>query len=813
MAARPRRRDPAYQRPQSVPRPAPAPVAQPEGRANRSLLLRVIFLMCLCGAVLFIPLVWQLYQLQIVQHDYYEQLAVRNQTRDVTVTANRGTIYDSEGGIMAMSATVYNLILSPKDAVAKQSSIDDAVAKNPKKNEYWNVNQTIVDYLTEEFGLSEERVRSSLEKTNSQHIVMVGEISDEQAKEVREFIREHKLTSALYLTPTSKRFYPSTATAAHVLGFMSQTKDSGDRKIGAYGVEANYESYLAGKAGRVITGRNASGTQMLSSYEAYLDAEDGCSVRLTLNGKIQAIAEQTLKTAVEKYSIKNGGFVIVMDPKTGALLAMASSPDYDPNSYSSVVDAHLLEQLQSVSDQYGADSSEYKSALSSARNLQWRNKALSDGYEPGSTFKALVIAAALEEGVISLNDTYYCGGHASYGGHSINCHKTAGHGSQNLTEALANSCNVALMEIGMKLGAERFWDYLEDYGLMDKTGIDLAGEGSSIFWPGGRDYFTSEIGLSSLAVASFGQTFKITPIRMITSFASVINGGHLLTPYVVQSVTDAEGSVVYEHEVQEVRQVLSADTSEKLCAMLEYVVSGGSGKNAYNAGYRIGGKTGTSEKIGEEGNDVICSFMGCAPANDPQILVLIAFDSPQRSEANPKYTPGGTYISGGNIAAPVAGTLMAQILDQLGVEKQYTNSDELSGSDVSVPLVTGNTLDEAKAALKARNLTLRTVGDGDTVTGQIPTAGASIPGGSAVVLYMGTDVPADTVTVPDLTGKSPSAVESALSALGLYVRATGVTSYSGSTTAASQSFPEGAEVSRGTVVEVRFVDDAITDRN
>lgn len=801
----------ALKKPRQKAPPAPKGAAQPDTRANRSLLWRVIFLMCVCGVLIFIPLLFQLYQLQITQHDYYKQLAVRNQTQSVTVSASRGTIYDTNGDIMAMSATVYNLVLSPRDAAERQKTIDEQVAKNPQKYEYWNVNQVITDYLTGQFGLSEERVRSSLEKTSYQYIVMVYELSDEQAKEVRQFISDHRLTSALYLSPTSKRYYPNGSNAAHILGFMGYTKTSGDQKVGAYGIEANYESTLAGKPGLILTAKNAAGTQMLSSYESYLDADNGSNITLTIDNNIQSIAEQALETGIEKYYIQNGGFIIVMDPNTGAILAMASSPDYDPNRYDAVTDARALARLEELAAQSGRDSDAYKAAVKEARDLQWKNKTLSDTYEPGSTFKALVVAAALEEGVVSLNDTFYCGGQSKYGGFTIHCHKTGGHGSQTLTRALENSCNVALMEIGMRLGADRLWDYFEDYGLMEKTGIDLAGEGTSIFWPGGRDYFTSEIGLSSVAVASFGQTFKVSPIRMITSFASVINGGHLITPYLVQSVTDSNGNITYDRQPQEVRQVLSESTSEKLCAMLESVVVNGSGQNAYNAGCRIGGKTGTSEKRDEEGDDRIVSFMGFAPANDPQVLVLVAFDTPQRDPDRRQYTPGNTYISGGNIGAPVAGALIAQIMDYMKVEKQYLSSEELSGSDVNVPSVVGKTLAEAKTALSQRNLNLRTVGSGDTVTGQIPVAGAAIPGGSSVILYMGEEPPTDTVIVPNLVGKSPTAVENALNALGLYVRATGVAVYTSSTSASGQSIAEGTPVSRGTVIEVRFGNDAISD--
>jgi len=785
----------------------------PDKRANRSLLLRVIFLLCVCGIGLFIPLVKKLYNLQITQYDYYTQLANDYHTRDVTVSADRGSILSSDGAIMSMSATVYQLILSPRDVIAdvKEDCTKDGVLDEAAyQQELQSRRARIADFLCANFELDRDTVMKRLEKTNSAYEVLVSELDDKQAALVRKFVDENGLSIQLYLAPDSKRFYPNNTLASHIMGFLGYDAETGTKRVGAYGVEASYEKYLAGEAGRVVTGKNASGGEMLSSYEAYVDAVDGADVHLTIDSTIQSLCEQALESALDKYYIKNGGFCIAMDPNTGAVLGMASSPDYDPNQYATVLDEDLLARLAQAKEQYGEDSTEYKTAVSDAYNTQWRNTAIADAYEPGSTFKALVVAAALEEGVISLDSNYYCDGSSNIGGWTIHCHKLQGHGAQTLTEALENSCNVALMDIGLKLGAKTFWKYLQDYGLMEYTGIDLAGEGRSLF--SYEKTFTSEIGLSSLAVYSFGQTFKVTPIRMISSFASVINGGHLLTPYVVQSATDANDSTLYYREVEEVRQPLSEDTSASLRKMLESVVSNGTGKNAYVAGYRIGGKTGTSEKRDEAGDDVIVSFMGFAPADDPQILVLLALDSPERS-SNPKYTPGGTYISGGNIAAPVCGALIADILDYMGVEKEYTSAEEYSKADVVVPAVTGNIRSEAESAVSAAGLTFRIIGDGVTVTDQVPSSGALIPGGSEVVLYLGGEAPDDKVTVPDLLGKSPSAVEKALKELGLYVRATGVATFTSSTSAAGQSIAPGSEVARGTVIEVQFVEDSISDYN
>ena len=781
---------------------------KPDRRANRSLLLRVVSLLLVCGIGLFIPLITTLYDLQITQNEYFTQLANQYQTSDVTVTADRGTVYDNNGNILAISATVYNLILSPRDVIAAFDE-DDYETEAAYHAAIQQQRELIAEYLSAHFELDYDRLMTRLEKTNSAYEVVLSGIEDADAVQIREFIKEYSLSPELYLTPDSKRYYPYSATASHILGFLGYDAETGTRKVGVYGVEAVYESYLAGQAGRVVTAKNASGTEMLSSYEAYVDAVDGTDLTLTIDANIQSMVEQALESSIKKYYIQNGGFCIVMNPNTGEILAMASSPDYDPNHYSTISDSNILAELNVLKEKYGAESAEYKSAVSDAYNTQWRNTAISDGYEPGSVFKALVIAAALEEGIVDIKDTFYCGGHSDIGGWTIHCHKTAGHGSQTLTEALMNSCNVALMDIAMKMGAETFWTYLEDYDLMKKTGIDLGGEGSNLFLD--KKTFTSEIGLSSLAVYSFGQTFKVTPIRMITSFASVINGGHIITPYVVESASDSNGNTAYYHETESIRQVLSEDTSSAMRTMLESVVSEGTGKNAYKAGYRIGGKTGTSEKRDEEGDDYIVSFMGFAPADDPQILVLLALDSPERVREGSKYTPGGSYISGGRIAAPVCGELIADILNYLGVEKEYTSADEYSKADVFVPSVLGKNLTEAQTALKESGLDVRVVGDGNTVTTQIPSSGTAIPGGSQVVLYMGVEAPTNTVTVPDLTGKSPTAVENTLEALGLYVRATGVATFTSTTRAGGQSIAHGTEVALGTVIEVQFVEDSVND--
>lgn len=791
-------------------------------RANRSLLRRTIFLMSVFGILIFVPLVGQLWKLQIVQYDKWTERAAELQTRDVKVGANRGSIYDASGRTLAASGTVYNLILSPLDVVntTKELAEDDKDYQNEDgevddekvQEAIDDVRDLIADFLTDELGLDRETLDTRLERTNSQYEVVAKELTDEQAQPIRDFISENKklgMSAMLALTPTAKRYYPQSTIASHLLGYMSYTEDSGDEKVGAAGLEAIYNDELSGKTGRVVTAKTGRGFQMLSTYENYVDAEDGADLTLTIDSSIQSLAEQLLQEGIEAYDVQNGGFVIAMNPQTGGIYAMASSPDFNPNDYDEILDADTQAELDALKEQYGADSEEYASAWNKAYNRQLRNKALSDTYEPGSTFKALVVAAALEEGVISMDDTFYCGGSSVIGGYTIHCQKRTGHGTQTLTQAVENSCNCALMEIAQRMGAETFWQYLEDYGLFDKTGIDLAGEGTSVFWAGGKEYFTSANGLSSLATASFGQTFKITPIRMITSFSSVINGGHLLEPYTVEKISGSDGDTMYYHETTQVRQVLIEDTSAKLREILESVVANGTGKNAYMAGYRIGGKTGTSEKRDEDTGDVIVSFMGFAPADDPQVVVLVALDSPKRNSPGSNYTASGTYISGGNMAAPIAGQLIAEILDYMGYEKQYT-SDELSGADAAVPSLVGYDLDSAAEKLEKAGFAYRTVGEGSTVTGQLPAGGLSIPGGSTVVLYMGEEVPEDQVEVPNVVGMTPAKVKETLESLGLFVRITGVVNdYESDITASSQTIEAGTKVERGTVVEVHFVSSVI----
>lgn len=785
------------------------------GKSNRSLLRRTIVLMLALGIGLFLPLVAQLYQLQIVEHTEWEERAANQQTRRIAVSANRGTIYDREGRTMAMSATVYKLILSPRDIYnsIKQENYKDKEGKlDPAayQQALYDRRKLIVDWLVDTFQYDEERLWKRMEDTKNGWVELESELEEEDAEKVRVFTSKERIGSLLYLSPSSKRYYPYSSVGAHVLGYMSENKDSGGVKVGAQGIEAVYEDTLSGELGWSVTSKNGANMEMISGYEMYFDAEDGGDITLTIDERIQAMLEQTLAEGIETYYVQNGAFGVAVNPKTGAVLAMASSPDFDPNHYARILDSDLKQELEELAAEKGEDSEEYGKAWKETWDKQMRNRALADAYEPGSVFKPITVAMALEEGVVSMNDHFNCGGSMSAGPglKPTSCHKKAGHGDQTLTEAVENSCNVALMTIGLRLGADTMWKYFEDFGLFSKTGIDLAGEGTQQFWK--EETFKGPTGVQSIASASFGQTFAVTPLQMIMAFASVINGGHLLQPYLVQSIADGDGNTVYYHETTEVRQVISEATSDKVRGILESVVANGSGHNATMNGYRIGGKTGTSEKIDlkaidSSNDDVMCSFMGFAPADDPEVLVLVVYDTPQRTAPKSNYTPGGTYISGGNIAAPMAGPLIASILDYMGIERQYTG-DELAGADTLMPKVTGSELTVAKSTLQKAGFECRTVGTGSIVQGQVPAAGASIPGGSTVVLYLGEDAPTEQVAVPSLAGLTPTESKNKLEELGLFMRATGVVDYNDPTVeGAGQSIDEGAMVALGTVVEVRFV--------
>ena len=782
--------------------------------SKRSILHRTLALMVVCGVLMFIPLIWKLWDIAIVHSNEYQKSAARQQTLDYVVSAQRGNIYDRNGNVMAMSATVYSLILSPKGLVnsvpnkdEEGETLDSAVYQAKVSARQDQMVEELMNLIPD---LDRERVTKQVHATQYSYREIKTKIEEEDVEAIRTYIAENKTSSYLYLIPGTQRYYPYSSLAAQALGFVN---DNG----GAYGIEAVYNDVLEGTAGRVVTTRTAGGTARYNSYADYIDAVDGYDITLTIDSTIQSYLEKTLEEGVKDFDVQDGAFAIAMNPKTGAIYGIASSPDFDPNNFrmitNDLLNSQMDENTSAIFEKLKASNTENLTdselmekaeaqAYSDAVNTQWRSKAIDSRYEPGSVFKAIVLAAALEEGVVSENDHFYCSGSAKIPNYPdpIKCSNTRGHKDQNLAKAVQNSCNPAFIEIGSRLGKDTFYDYFEAFGMLEKTGIDLPGEASLK----GAIWSREEMSNVDLAVASFGQRFEITPLQMICGFSAVINGGNLVKPYVVQSVSTQDGTVVQNTQPEIVRQVISKQTSQRASDILEQVVATGTGNNGYVAGYRIGGKTGTSEVKTADKDHYVVSFMGYAPADDPQVIVLLAYDRPQVVSPGSNYGPSGVYISGGNMAAKKAGPLIAQILDYLGIEKTYS-SEEAAAADVSMPRVTGLNLTKAEDDLSRANLRFRTIGEGSTISRQIPAAGTRIPGGSTVILYLGDAAPESSNTVPNVTGMTYEDAKDALEKAGFFMKASGASVYYGNTTTAEhQSISGGETAATGSIVEVRF---------
>lgn len=766
---------------------------------------RITGLAIIFGIVTFVVLFGRLWQLQVVEHEKLENSAVSQQTREVTSSANRGTIYDANGDVLAISADVQNVILSPRD-VAETVKVDEkdefgnersqAIIEAERETKLQATYESIADNLSQILDIDRSEIEARLQKTKSAYEVLAEKVEDDVADQVRAYIDENDLETCIYLTDDSKRYYPYSTLASQVVGFVNRANQ------GAYGLENLYNTELSGLDGRIITGKNARGTELLTPYTSYEDAVSGYDVHTTIDTTIQMYAEKTLEEGIAKFDVINGGFCVVMDPDTGAVLALASSPDYDLNSPSTVSDAVLSSELAKLQNDATVTEEEYAKALSQAQLEQWSNRCLNTEYEPGSTFKPVVMAAALEEGVIDDNSSFYCGGATEIGGWTIRCSARSGHGSQNTRRVLMNSCNMGMIQIAQKLGGDKFYEYWENFGFTSKTGIELPGERNSVFWD--QDYFVNAP--TEQATASFGQRFTTTPVQMVTALSAVVNGGHLMEPYVVQSVTDSEGNVVSYHEPQEVRQVISQETSDLVRSYMESVVNGvgGTGKNARVSGYHIAGKTGSSQTLDSE-DHIIVSFLGCAPADDPEVIVLLGYDWPQPAGPGQNRTSSGIYISGGDMAAPMCGELIANILDYLGYD---ASGSETNDNGVTIPYLVGESAEEAQSILNGLGLNVRFSGEGPVVTDQMPTAGSTVPRSSSTVLYLGQEKPSGTVEMPDLSGMTYAEAEAALTQAGLYLNATG-TGETGRVF--SQGVAPGEEVEVGASVEVHFTDDITSD--
>lgn len=778
---------------------------QKKQRANRTILRRTFVLMIVCGIVVFIPLIATLYNLMITQHDYYEALAINNQTRYTKLTANRGVIYDRNMNVLASSTTVETVFIDPNE-----------IAKKMEEPEHAGLLNQIAVGLSQILDVEQAFIYEQAEDTAYRYKVIRRKISEELADEVRAFINDNEITG-VYLETDARRYYPYSSLAAQVLGFVS-----GDN-VGTEGIEAYYDSFLQGTAGKVVTTKGNYGSEMLYTYEKYYDASDGDSIVLTLDNTAQYYLEKNLEAAIERYDILNGAFGIVMNVNTGEIVAMATLGSYDPNNYQEIYDEELAKELElqyqnaialdKNSESYKTQIAAYNAAMESARLKQWRNRCVSDGYEPGSTFKLVTMASALDCGAITLNDSFYCGGKEDFAGRdqTLSCWKSAGHGQQTTAEALGNSCNIAFGHIGVSMGAQNYYDYVKAFGFLEKTGVDLPGEASGYFFS--MDQLT--MGTASLISGSFGQTFRVTPMQLIRAVAAVVNGGYVLEPYIVSQVLDADGNVVQQNERTVLRQAISEETSATMRDLMERVVTEGTAKGARTPGYRVGGKTGTSEKIdvydenGKQVEDKIVSFVGVAPIDDPQYVVLVGLDTPDYV-AGTSYTPHNYYISGGLMAAPTVRDIFADILPYLGVEPNY-DADDIRGVNIVVPDLSGMTESEAGALLEEKSLTYKVIGTGSTVTDQIPAAGQEVPGQSEIILYMGAEKPTDKVEVPNFVGFGVADVNYLAVNAGVYVQAKGTDQTDVWVSVAYQDIEPGTEVDRGTTITVEFTTGGASD--
>lgn len=733
-------------------------------RANRIIQNRTMILMAVLGVLVFLILVIKLFSLQILRHDELEAKALDQQTRSTEVAATRGTIYDRNGNIMAISATAETVFLSPLEMDRALSDKDNPVA--------WT-KDSVAQKLSEILEINKEGILKKMERTDSQYEVLKLRVEEDVANQIRTFINDEGVVG-VYMVTDAKRYYPYATLASQIIGFV------GTDNYGLYGLEARYNDVLDGETGLVVSTKDPTGSDMLYGYEQYYKAQNGSDIVLTLDATVQYYVEKALSEMVTSTEAQ-GATGIVMDVETGAVLAMASSPTYDLNDPSAVYESRLASLVK-----------DGQLNLADAQLRQWRNRAINDTYEPGSTFKVLTLAAALEEGVIDENTTFDCTGSIHVLDATIHCSNRAGHGHQTLEQTAGNSCNPAFITYGLRLGTEKFYRYMKDFGLVNGSGIDLEGEALGIFAP---QETASEL---DLACYAFGQNFNTTPVALISAQAACINGGYLHTPYVVERVVDSEGNVLSSHDSTPVRQVVSEETSALVRQCLEYVVSSGTGRNGQVHGYRIGGKTGTADK-GNTG-EVVLSFMCFAPADDPKYIMLLTLDSPT-----------GEGRGGGGTVAPYASRIMGEILPYLGVEPSYS-AEELLGSDTTVNYVIGMTVADAEEKLKSKGFSVKVVGDGDTVTDQTPEGGTVIPGKSRVILYAGSEKPDTLCTVPSLVGLSPSEANMAVSSAGLLLRFTGTTdSGSDSVRVINQSEAAGAQVEAGTVISVQLSDSGVTD--
>ena len=698
----------------------------------------------------------------------YHDIAKRQQRSQILIEAPRGTIYDRNMNILAVSATVSNVYIDPKkmQEEAKSKGIDIG-----------ELREQVAEGLSELVGVSKEEILEKSKKTSYEYQIIKKKLEDDVADKVTELIKEKKFSS-VHLEDDSKRYYPNGSLASTVLGFRTEGEDG-------YGLEQKYNGELEGIDGRRVSAKNAVGGNIAAKYEQYYDPQPGNDLVLTLDQTMQSYLEKAVESAVATYKAANRGLGIIMDVNTGEILAMATKPDFDPNEPFVISDPNLIEAAKAYLTTLPKP---VEATDANIREYYWKNKAITELYDPGSVFKVVTGSAALEEKTITPAGSHWnCPGFVIVEDRKMHCWKTTGHGSLDFTGALVNSCNPAFVGIGQSLGVDRFFNYFKAYGFTERTGIDLPGEASPIF------YAKNDIGAVTLASESFGQSMSITPIQMISAYCAVVNGGHLVTPHIVSQIKDHDGNTVKKVNTNEKRQVISAETSEIMRNSLEAAVTANGGTNAYVKGFRIGGKSGTSQKLNDPTDKKrISSFVGFAPADNPKIAVMVVVDEPTTGE-----------VYGSVIAAPAVASVMADALPYVGVEPKYTE-EELLKLEVNVPNVLGKDINNAKNQLSNASLNGRVVGNGAVVVRQVPDVGTVLPKDSSVILY--TDGSEEEfVTVPNVVGLSPSATTAALRNAGLNIKFTGGAASHAQASATSQSTAAGSRVPRGMVIEVSFI--------
>lgn len=710
-----------------------------------------------------------LFNIMVLHGQEYQSKASEQQLHDAYIAAERGNIYDSNMNTLAKSATVWTVYVTPND-----------IANLKNDEEKGAVKALICEKLAPILGLESDEVAKKLEKTKSYYVELKKKCNDETVEKVRAFLKEnskYSLSSYIGIDQSTTRYYPENI-AANVLGFV------GDDNQGLYGLELQYEEELTGVAGRVVAAKNAKGADMPFSYEKVVDAQPGHSLVLTIDSYVQYVAEKYLEKAVTDNKVAERGTCIIMNVKTGGILAMATKGDFNCNT-PFALSSEEQKQVDALSGE------ERSKKLSELRNRQWRNKAISDAYEPGSVFKVITAAIGVEENVATYSTSFNCPGYIVIAGQRYSCHKHAGHGMQNLTQATQNSCNPYFINLGQQIGVNTFSKYFEAFGLTEKTGIDLPGEAGSQY------HKAEKMGPTELASESFGQTFKITPIQLLTAISASVNGGYLVQPHVVSKVVDKDNNIVKNVETKKKRQVVSAETSKVICKIMEAVVDGGGGQNAYVAGYRIGGKTGTSQKVSEMLSSgkkglYIASFCGVAPMDDPEIAMIFLLDEPH-----------GTSYYGGTISAPPGGQILSEILPYLGYQPQYSD-EQIMQSTKTVPGVVGKTVDAAKSEVAAKGLSYKIVGSGQKVIRQLPESGSTVFNQGTVILYTEASAEKLKTKVPALTGMSLSQVNNLAAQYGLNISFKGNVNSNKAVVSYQQSIAAETEVERGTLVEVYF---------